>query len=116
MWKTSSCTKRLHRSEIPFAAEHAHLHAALAWYNDLMIEDAAELVDVPVDVTDERLCVIEQLASGAYNERYTFAAVSQKIRPITGYVYATFCEQTRHICHCKVDRSHQGRSLGRGGK
>ena len=68
-------------------------------------------VDVLVDVTDERLSVIAQLASGAYDETYTFAAVSQETRQITGYVYATFCEQTRHICH-KVDQPHQGRSLG----
>ena len=69
-----------------------------------MVQDAAQLVAVPVEITDERLQGIEEGASGMRADRFTYlAAVSQDTRAIARYVFASFSEPA--IARCQVDPS-----------
>ena len=52
--------------------------------SDLKLEDVAQLVDVPAEISDERLRGIEEIASGMRADRFTLAAVSQDTRAIAG--------------------------------
>ena len=85
-----NCAKRLRRSEREFAAEHAHLHAALPWYEVLTPQDAADLVGIPVLNPGSRLPGIENLASGKCSSAFTLAAVSRKQDTSRGTCTQTF--------------------------
>ena len=106
------CAKRLRRSELEFAGDHAHLHQGTTWYPDLTTQQAAELVNVRTDDEKEHLKVIEQLAGGSRPSAFTLPAVSTQTKTLAGYVHASFADKTLTITHCKVDRPHQGRGVG----
>ena len=108
----ADCAKRLRRSELEFAGDHAHLHQDRTWYPDLTTQQAAELVNVRMDDEKEHLKVIEQLAGGSRPSAFTLPAVSTQTKTLAGYVHASFADKTLTITHCKVDRPHQGRGVG----
>ena len=106
------CAKRLRCSEVEFAADHVHLHQNTTWYSNVTTEQAATFVNIKTDDEQNRLKVIEALASGGRPSSFTLPAVSKQTRTLAGYIHASFADQTLTITHCKVDRPHQGRGLG----
>ena len=88
------CAKRLRRSEREFAVDHADLHAAQPWCEHLTVKEAAKLVGVPAEVTDEaeekHIACIEELATGLNPKKFTLTAVSQRTKNVSGYVFAHF--------------------------
>ncbi|OLP79172.1 hypothetical protein AK812_SmicGene40568 [Symbiodinium microadriaticum] len=108
----TDCAKRLRRSELEFAGDHAHLHQDTTWYPQVTTQQAAALVNVRMDDEKEHLKVIEQLASGCRPSAFTLPAVSTQSKTVAGYIHASIVDTTLTISQCKVDRPHQGRGLG----
>ncbi|CAE7873193.1 ANKRD65 [Symbiodinium microadriaticum] len=108
----TECAKRLRRSELEFAGDHAHLHQDATWYPEVTTQQAAALVNVRMDDENEHLKVIEGFASGSRPSAFTLPAVSTQSKTVAGYVHASFADKTLTITQCKVDRPHQGRGLG----
>ena len=108
----TECAKRLRRSELEFAGDHAHLHQDATWYPEVTTQQAAALVNVRMDDENEHLKVIEGFASGCRPSAFTLPAVSTQSKTVAGYVHASFADKTLTITQCKVDRPHQGRGLG----
>ena len=81
-------------------------------YHFVSTEQAEAFVNINTDDVQNRLKVIELLASGGHPSSFTLPAVSQQTCNLAGYVHASVADKTLTIKHCKVDRPHQGRGLG----